>query len=92
MRLKFKQGGTDVVVAVTNVHYCKHVYSEGDYKEGLSVLLQDVPQDIGMMFVGISKMDCNDIVEELLKYGYVDISDYDYTNILLRTQVKIRDV
>jgi hypothetical protein len=54
--------------------------------------LQDVPQDIGMMFVGISKMDCNDIVEELLKYGYVDISDYDYTNILLRTQVKIRDV
>ncbi len=92
MRLKFKQGGTDVVVAVTNVHYCKHVDSEGDYKEGLSVLLQDVPQDIGMMFVGISKMDCNDIVEELLKYGYVDISDYDYTNILLRTQVKIRDV
>lgn len=65
MRLKFKQGGTDVVVAVTNVHYCKHVDSEGDYKEGLSVLLQDVPQDIGMMFVGISKMDCNDIVEEL---------------------------
>lgn len=92
MRLKFKQGGTDVVVAVTNVHYCKHVDCEGDYKEGLSVLLQDVPQDIGMMFVGISKMDCNDIVEELLKYGYVDISDYDYTNILLRTQVKIRDV
>lgn len=45
-----------------------------------------------MMFVGISKMDCNDIVEDLLKYGYVDISDYDYTNILLRTQVKIRDV
>lgn len=51
----------------------------------------DVPQDIGMMFIGISKMDCNDIVEELLKYGYVDISDYDYTNILIRTQIKIID-
>lgn len=24
MRLKFKQGGTDAVIAVTNVHYCKH--------------------------------------------------------------------
>lgn len=92
MRLKFRQNNIDVVIAVTNVHYYKHVDSEGNYKEGLSVLLQDVPQDIGMMFVGISKMDCNDIIEDLLKYGYVDISDYDYTNILLRTQVKIRDV
>lgn len=91
MRLKFRQDDIDVVIAVTNVHYYKHVDSEGDYKEGLSVLLQDVPQDIGMMFIGISKMDCNDIVEELLKYGYVDISDYDYTNILLRTQIKIID-
>lgn len=25
MRLKFKQGGTDAVIAVTNVHYCKHI-------------------------------------------------------------------
>lgn len=91
MRLKFRQDDIDVVVDVTNVHYYKHVDSEGDYKEGLSVLLQDVPQNIGMMFVGISKMDCNDIVEDLLKYGYVDISDYDYTNILLRTQIKIID-
>ena len=24
MRLKFKQGGTDTVIAATNVHYCKH--------------------------------------------------------------------
>lgn len=24
MRLKFKQGGTDAVIAATNVHYCKH--------------------------------------------------------------------
>ena len=91
MRLKFRQNDIDVVIVVTNVHYYKHVDSEGDYKEGLSVLLQDVPQDIGMMFVGISKMDCNDIVEKLLKYGYVDISDYDYTNIRLRTQIKIID-
>lgn len=91
MRLKFRQNNIDVVISVTNVHYYKHVDSEGDYKEGLSVLLQDVPQDIGMMFIGISKMDCNDIVEELLKYGYVDISDYDYTNILIRTQIKIID-
>lgn len=83
MRLKFRQEGIDVVVAATNVHYCKRVDDEGDYKEGLSVLQQDVPQNIGMMFVGISRMDCNDIVEELLKYGYADISNYEYTNILL---------
>ena len=36
-----------------------------------------------MLFAGISRMDCNDIVDELLKYGYADISDYDYTDILL---------
>ena len=83
MRLKFRQNNIDVVVAVTNVHYCTHVDSEGDYKSGLSVLQQDMPQNVGMMFVGISRMDCNDIVEELLKYGYADISDYDYTDILL---------
>lgn len=83
MRLKFRQEGIDVVIAVTNVHYCTHVDSEGDYKSGLSVLQQDMSQDIGMMFVGISRMDCNDIVDELLKYGYADISDYDYTDILL---------
>lgn len=83
MRLKFRQKGIDVVIAVTNVHYCTHVDSEGDYKSGLSVLQQDMPQNVGMMFVGISKMDCNDIVEELLRYGYADISDYDYTDILL---------
>lgn len=83
MRLKFRQEGIDAVIAVTNVHYCTHVDSEGDYKSGLSVLQQDMSQDIGMMFVGISRMDCNDIVDELLKYGYADISDYDYTDILL---------
>lgn len=83
MRLKFRQDDIDVVIAVTNVHYCTHVDSEGDYKSGLSVLQQDMPQNIGMMFVGISRMDCNDIVDELLRYGYVDISDYDYTDILL---------
>ncbi len=83
MRLKFRQNDIDVVIAVTNVHYCTHVDSEGDYKSGLSVLQQDMPQNVGMMFVGISKMDCNDIVEELLKYGYADISDYDYTDVLL---------
>lgn len=83
MRLKFRQNNIDVVVAVTNVHYCTHVDSEGDYKSGLSVLQQDMPQDVGMLFVGISRMDCNDIVDELLKYGYADISDYDYTDILL---------
>ena len=83
MRLKFRQNNIDVVVAVTNVHYCTHVDSEGDYKSGLSVLQQDMPQDVGMLFVGISRMDCNDIVEELLKYGYADISDYDYADILL---------
>lgn len=83
MRLKFRQKGIDVVIAVTNVHYCTHVDSEGDYKSGLSVLQQDMPQNVGMMLVGISKMDCNDIVDELLRYGYADISDYDYTDILL---------
>ena len=25
MRLKFKQGGTDAVIAVTNVHYCNRL-------------------------------------------------------------------
>lgn len=83
MRLKFRQNNIDVVVAVTNVHYCTHIDSEGDYKSGLSVLQQDMPQDVGMLFVGISRMDCNDIVDELLKYGYADISDYNYTDILL---------
>ena len=104
MRLKFRQDGIDVVIAVTNVHYCKHQttvygyssndeigYSSNDeidefgniYKCGLSVAQQDVPQTVGMLFVGISKADCNDIVEELLKYGYADISDYEYTDILL---------
>lgn len=96
MRLKFRQDGIDVVIAVTNVHYCKHQtavygYNPNDetdefgniYKCGLAVSQQDVPQNVGMLFVGISKMDCNDIVEELLKYGYADISDYDYTDILL---------
>lgn len=76
MRLKFRQDDIDVIIAVTNVHYCKHA-------DGLSVLQQDMPQNIGMMFVGISRMDCNDIVDELLRYGYADISDYDYTDILL---------
>ncbi len=96
MRLKFRQDDIDVVIAVTNVHYCKHQsavygYNPNDetdefgniYKCGLSVLQQDVTQTMVMLFVGISKMDCNDIVEELLKYGYADISDYDYTDILL---------
>lgn len=83
MRLKFKQDSIDVVVAATNVHYCTHVDGEGDYKSGLSVSQQDVPQTMSMLFVGISKADCNDIVEELLKYGYADISDYEYTDILL---------
>lgn len=96
MRLKFRQDDIDVVVAVTNVHYCKYQtavygYSPNDetdefgniYKCGLSVSQQDVPQTVGMLFVGISKTDCDDIVEELLKYGYADISDYEYTDILL---------
>lgn len=96
MRLKFRQDGIDVVIAVTNVHYCKHQtavygYNPNDetdefgniYKCGLAVSQQDVPQTVGMLFVGISKADCNDIVEELLKYGYADISDYEYTDILL---------
>lgn len=48
MRLKFRQEGIDVVIAVTNVHYCTHVDSEGDYKSGLSVLQQDMSQDIGI--------------------------------------------
>lgn len=42
MRLKFRQNDIDVVIAVTNVHYCTHVDSEGDYKSGLSVLQQDM--------------------------------------------------
>lgn len=101
MRLKFRQNDIDVVVAVTNVHYCKHQtavygyspygYNPNDetdefgniYKCGLSISQQNVPQTVGMLFVGISKADCNDIVEELLKYGYADISDYEYTDILL---------
>lgn len=83
MRLKFRQDDIDAVIAVTNVHYCTHVDSEGDYKSGLSVLQQDMPQNIGMMFVGISKFSCNNIVEKLLKYGYADISDHHYTDILL---------
>lgn len=96
MRLKFRQEDIDVVIAVTNVHYCKHQtavygYNPNDetdefgniYKCGLSVSQQDVPQTMGMLFVGISKANCNDIVEELLKYGYADISDYEYTDILL---------
>lgn len=70
MRLKFRQDGIDVIIAVTNVHYCKHADDEWNDKEGLSVLQQDMPQNIGMMFVGISRMDCNDIVDELLRYGY----------------------
>lgn len=32
MRLKFKQGGTDAVIAVTNVHYCKHKVKVFDNK------------------------------------------------------------
>lgn len=96
MRLKFRQNNIDVVIAVTNVHYCKYQtavygYSSNDetdefgniYKCGLSVSQQDAPQTMGMLFVGISKADCNDIVEELLKYGYADISVYHYTDILL---------
>lgn len=83
MRLKFRQDDIDVIIAVTNVHYCKHADDEWNDKEGLSVLQQDMPQNIGMMFVGISRMDCNNIVDELLRYGYADISDYDYTDILL---------
>ena len=96
MRLKFRQEGIDVVITVTNVHYCKHQsavygYNPNDetdefgniYKCGLSVLQQDATQTKVMLFAGISRMDCNDIVDELLKYGYADISDYDYTDILL---------
>lgn len=69
MRLKFRQDGIDVVIAVTNVHYCKHQtavygYNPNDetdefgniYKCGLAVSQQDVPQNVGMLFVGISKM------------------------------------
>lgn len=87
MRLKFKQGGTDAVIAVTNVHYCKHKVKVFDnkpddevdefgntYRCGLLVSQQGMPQNTGLMFVGISRFNCNDIVEELLKYGYADIS------------------
>lgn len=94
MRLKFKQGGTDAVIAVTNVHYCKHKVKVFDnkpddevdefgntYRCGLLVSQQGMPQNTGLMFVGISRFNCNDIVEELLKYGYADISDYEYTDI-----------
>ena len=49
---------------------------------GLLVSQQDMPQNTGLMFVGISKFNCNDIVDELLKYGYADISDYEYTDII----------
>lgn len=95
MRLKFKQGGTDAVIAVTNVHYCKHKVKVFDnkpddevdefgntYRCGLLVSQQGMPQNTGLMFVGISRFNCNDIVEELLKYGYADISDYEYTDII----------
>lgn len=73
MRLKFRQNDIDIVVAATNVHYCKHADDEGNNREGLSVLQQDVPQNIGMMFVGISKMDCNDIVDEILSMNCLDM-------------------
>ena len=73
MRLKFRQNDIDIVVAATNVHYCKHADDEGNDREGLSVLQQDVPQIIGMMFVGISKMDCNDIVDEILSMNCLDM-------------------
>ena len=33
MRLKFRQEGIDVVIAATNVHYCKHADDEGNDKE-----------------------------------------------------------
>lgn len=95
MRLKFKQGGTDAVIAVTNVHYCKHKVKVFDnkpddevdefgntYRCGLLVSQQGMPQNTGLMFVGISRFNCNDIVEELLKYVYADISDYEYTDII----------
>lgn len=98
MRLKFKQGGTDVVIAATNAHYCRHKVKVFDnkpddevdefgntYRCGLSVSQQGMPHNAGLMFVGISRMNCNDIVEELLKYGYADISDYEYTDIIMIT-------
>lgn len=98
MRLKFKQGGTDAVIAATNVHYCKHKVKVFDdkpddevdefgntYRCGLLVSQQGMPQNTGLMFVGISKFNCNGIVDELLKYGYADISDYEYTDIIITT-------
>lgn len=63
MRLKFKQGGTDAVIAVTNVHYCKHKVKVFDnkpddevdefgntYRCGLLVSQQGMPQNTGLMF------------------------------------------
>lgn len=98
MRLKFKQGGTDVVIAATNARYCRHKVKVFDnkpddevdefgntYRCGLLVSQQGMPHNAGLMFVGISRMNCNDIVEELLKYGYADISDYEYTDIIMIT-------
>ena len=98
MRLKFRQDDIDVVIAVTNVHYCKHQsavygYNPNDetdefgniYKCGLSVLQQDVTQTMVMLFVGISKMDCNDIVEELL------MEKKDYTVTYTEDAIRMMD-
>lgn len=66
MRLKFRQDDIDVIIAVTNVHYCKHADDEWNDKEGLSVLQQDMPQNIGMMFVGISSLARKEYVMQFL--------------------------
>lgn len=36
MRLKFRQDGIDVIIAVTNVHYCKH--ADDEWKDRKSVV------------------------------------------------------
>lgn len=70
MRLKFRQNNIDVVIAVTNVHYYKHVDSEGNYKEGLSVLLQDVPQVLAKTIESVKETTGFDLTEVMKANTY----------------------
>lgn len=82
MRLKFIQNDISCVIEVTNVHYWD-ISNEFEKKYGLSVLQRDMPQNTGMLFTGLSKKACNNIVDWLFEKGYASLEKYNYDSIEL---------
>jgi len=74
MRLKFKQGGTDAVIAVTNVHYCKHkvkvsiIGGAGD--SGMSAISDNVPQVLAKTIESVKETTGFDLTEVMKANTY----------------------